>query len=146
MPEPPRATYLTPMLHVAEIERSIRFYELLGMKTVDTDRCEPIGWARVNGEGGAVMFLRAEEPFDSSQAPFLLYLYTVDLPALREHLISHGIDVPPIARPAYMPSGEIRLRDPDGYSVLVAHWGEAEHEAWLKRIGAQGAGGPAQAE
>ena len=40
--------YSTPMLHVAEIERSIRFYELLGFVTVDTDRCEPLGWARLH--------------------------------------------------------------------------------------------------
>jgi len=28
----------TPLLRVAEIEKSIRFYELLGFTTVDTDR------------------------------------------------------------------------------------------------------------
>jgi len=30
-----KATYSTPMLHVAEIERSNRFYELLGFAAVD---------------------------------------------------------------------------------------------------------------
>ena len=138
MPEPPKAGYLTPMLHVAEIERSIRFYELLGLKAVDTDDCKPIGWARVNGEGGAVMFLRAEEPVDVAHSPVLLYLYTSNLIGLREHLLQSGIDVPPIRYPGYMPSGEIQLRDPDGYAVLIAHWGEAELETWLARIRARG--------
>jgi hypothetical protein len=38
--------YWTPLLHVPEIERSIRFCELLGFTTIDTGRCVPIGWAR----------------------------------------------------------------------------------------------------
>src|SRR5450631_1184468 len=40
-----KANYSTPMLHVAEIEKSIKFYERLGFTTIDTDRCQPLGWA-----------------------------------------------------------------------------------------------------
>jgi len=29
------------------------------------------------------------------------------------------------------------MADADGYAVLVGHWSDAEHEAWLKRIGAK---------
>ena len=126
--------YSTPMLHVTEIERSIRFYELLGFVTVDTDRCKPLGWARLHCDGGAVMFLRAEEPLDPVRVTTMLYMYTPDLVALREQLLAAGIKVPPIKRPPYMPSGEIQMPDPDGYSVLVAHWGKSEQEAWEKRI------------
>ena len=36
----------------------------------------------------------------------------------------------PVKRPEYMPSGEICLHDPDGYTVLVGHWGEQEHTVW----------------
>lgn len=129
--------YSTPMLHVAEIERSIRFYELLGFVTVDTDRCTPLGWARLHCDGGAVMFLRAEEPLDPMRVTTMLYMYTPDLAVLREQLLAAGIKVPPINYPSYMPSGEIFMSDPDGYSVLVAHWGKTEQEAWEKRIGAK---------
>ena len=127
--------YSTPMLHVAEIERSIRFYEVLGFVTVDTDRCDPLGWARLHCDGGALMFLRAEEPLDPVRVTTLLYMYTPDLVALREQLLAAGVKVPSIKYPPYMPSGEIQLPDPDGYSVLVAHWGKSEQEAWEKRIG-----------
>jgi len=130
-----KAGYSTPMLHVAEIEKSICFYELLGFTTVDTDRCTPLGWARMHCEGGAVMFLRAEGPVDPSH-PVMLYMYTPDLPALHEQLLAAGVQVPPIGYPGYMPSGEINLRDPDGNIIPIAHWGKAEHEAWEKRIGA----------
>jgi hypothetical protein len=127
--------YSTPMLHVDEIEKSIRFYELLGFVTVDTDRGKPLGWARLHCDGGAVMFLRAEEPLDPARVTTMLYMYTPDLVALREQLLAAGIKVPPIKHPSYMPSGEIQMPDPDGYSVLVAHWGKAEQDAWEARIG-----------
>jgi hypothetical protein len=140
MPEPRvKAGYSTPMLHVAEIENSIRFYELLGFATVDTDRCKPLGWARLHCEGGAVMFLRAEDghKMDPAAQAVMLVMYTPDLPALCEHLMANGVKVPPIRFPGYMPSGEIQLADPDGYSVTVVHWGKTEHEAWEKRIAAK---------
>jgi catechol 2,3-dioxygenase-like lactoylglutathione lyase family enzyme len=129
--------YSTPLLHVGEIERSIRFYGLLGFDTVDTDRAQPLGWARLHCEGGAVMFLRAEEPVDASAQAVSLYMYTPDLAGLREHLLANGVKVPPIRCPEYMPSGEILIRDPDGYTIFVGHWGESEHEEWLKRIDAK---------
>lgn len=125
------------MLHVAEIEKSIRFYELLGFTTVDTDRVQPLGWARMHCEGGAVMFLRAEGPVDASAQSVLLCMYTPDLIGLREQLLASGVKVPPIRHPEYMPSGEICIADPDGYAILVSHWGKSEHEAWEKRISAK---------
>jgi hypothetical protein len=127
--------YSTPMLHVAEIESSIRFYELLGFTTMDTDRGKPLGWARLNCEGGGVMFLRAEEPVDGSKQALILYMYTPDLNGLREQLIAVGVEVPAIKYPAYMQSGEIQMADPDGYKIAIGHWGKEEQEAWEKRIG-----------
>src|SRR5712691_8780490 len=35
----------------------------------------------------------------------------------------------------HMPSGEMRMTDPDGYVVLVGYWGEKERADWLNRIG-----------
>jgi len=130
-----KAGYSTPMLHAAEIEKSIHFYGLLGFTTVDTDRAQPLGWARLHCEGGALMFLRAEEPANTSAHPVMLYMYTPDLAALREQLLASGIKVPPIRNPPYMPSGEIGMNDPDGNIVLVAHWGKSEQEAWERRVG-----------
>jgi catechol 2,3-dioxygenase-like lactoylglutathione lyase family enzyme len=135
---PVKAGYSTPMLHVAEIERSIRFYELLGFTTIDTDGCKPLGWARLHCEdGSAVMFLRAEHAIDSAAQAFMLYLYTPNLPELREHLVANGLKVPPIGYPEYMPSGKINLADPDGYKIEIAHWGKAEQATWEQHIRAQ---------
>jgi predicted enzyme related to lactoylglutathione lyase len=126
------------MLHVTDIERSIRFYERLGFATVDTDRGTPLGWARLHCEGGAGMFLRAEHPMDPSAQALILYMYTPDLMTLRERLLASSVQVAPIQHPEYMPSGEMQFVDPDGYAIAVAHWGKTEHEAWERRIGANG--------
>ena len=137
-----KAAWVTPGLHVADVERSLRFYALLGFEVIDVDRDGVgIGWARVHCEGGALMFLRAEEPAAAGQDRFFLYLYTPDLPALRDRLAAEGVEVGPISRPPYMPSGELRFRDPDGYAVLVGHWSDPEHQAWLARVAAKRAAG-----
>jgi catechol 2,3-dioxygenase-like lactoylglutathione lyase family enzyme len=131
-----KAGWYTPMLHVKSIEDSIRFYEKLGFTTIDTDRCDPLGWARMHCEGGALMFLRAdEEPMEPSKQGVLFVMYTPDLAGLREHLAAQGLKPSPIRHPEYMPSGELSLPDPDGYLLFINHWGEAEHSAWLERTG-----------
>jgi predicted enzyme related to lactoylglutathione lyase len=132
-----KATYSTPMLHAMDIERSLTFYELLGFVTVDTDGGKPLGWARMHCEGGALMFLRAEHAVDPTVQGILLYMYAPDLKALHAELQRSGVVVPPISYPGYTPSGKMRLVDPDGYSVIVAHWGKSEQEVWEKRIKAQ---------
>jgi predicted enzyme related to lactoylglutathione lyase len=132
-----KATYSTPMLHAMDIERSLAFYELLGFVTVDTDCGKPLGWARTHCEGGALMFLRAEHAVDPAVQGVMLYMYSPDLRALHAQLQRSGVAVPPVSYPGYMPSGEMQLRDPDGYSLIVAHWGPNEQEAWEQRIKAQ---------
>jgi len=130
-----QAGYSTPLLHVADVTRSLRFYALLGFQTIDTEgEGGRLGWARMQCEGGALMFLAAEEPVDPSRQGVQLYMYTTDLPGLRAHLVGNGVEVSPIKHPEYMRSGESHLRDPDGYGIFVGHWGQAEHEAWEKRL------------
>lgn len=125
------AGYLTTGLHVADVERSLRFYGLLGFQAIDVEPANPpFGWARMHCEGGALMFLRSEEPAAADHDRFILYLYTSDLPALRARLLDAGVDAGPVSHPDYMRSGEICVRDPDGYAVFIGHWGEEEHAAW----------------
>ena len=132
---PAKAGWWTPMLHVKSIERSIAYYERLGFELIDTDRCQPIGWARMHCEGGAVMFLRSEEKFEPRQQATLFVMYTPELAALRDRLLAEGVAVSEIRRPEYMPSGTMHLSDPDGFSLEICHWGDEEHTTWLERIG-----------
>ena len=127
-----KAGWSTPGLPVKSVEDSIRFYQKLGFELIDTDRGDPLCWARIECEGGALMFFRGVPP--GKQTPMMLGMYTPDLPAMRDQLIKDGVDVPPIEHPDYMPSGEIKLMDPDGNLISVMHWGDAEHREWLERI------------
>jgi hypothetical protein len=127
------ATYSTPLIHVADVEKSIRWYELLGFNVIDSDG-DPIGWARLHCEGGAIMLLCAERPIDPNAQRIGLYMYSPDLISLREHLLASGVNASEIYYPGYMPSGEMRLRDPDMFFVFVGHWGKREQEAWERRL------------
>ena len=69
------------------------------------------------------MFACATEPVVPSQQAVLFYLYSPNLVALREHLISAGVRVSPITHPDYMPKGEVRVEDPDGYTLLIGQAG-----------------------
>ncbi|MGK2855631.1 MAG: VOC family protein [Thermoanaerobaculia bacterium] len=126
-----RIGYSTPLLQVADVARSLRFYRTLGFEIVDVegDGDSP-GWARVHCEGGAIMFLLAEEPVDPAKQSVLFALYTPDLPALRARLLADGLAPSPIRHPDYMPSGELQINDPDGYVILINQWSTAEDEPW----------------
>lgn len=133
----PRAGWSTPLLHVRDVAASIRFYEKLGFDFIDAEgENGSIGWARVHCEGGALMFLRAEPGHEMKPAEqgILLILYTEDLPSLRAHLLTQGIECPEIEFPDFMPSGALTLRDPDGYCVGINHWSQKEHDQWLLQI------------
>ena len=129
-----KVAHSTPMLHVAEIERSIAFYENLGFRLIDDDGCVPIGWARMHCASGDIMFLRVEEEIDAKKQGFLFYMYTPDLADLREELVAKGVDLSEIKRPAYMPGGAVNLTDPDGYHIEIGHWGEEEHARWSEHL------------
>ena len=50
----------------------------------------------------------------------VLYLYAADLVALREELIHAGQSPGAIRYPDYLPNGEFRIHDPDGYNLMIA--------------------------
>lgn len=134
-----RAGWSTPMLHVADVERSIRFYRLLGFELVDVEgeAGGPAGWARLStADGSAIMLLLGEEGqvVKPEQRGVMLVLYTAQLLALREQLVAAGERPTEIQRPDWMPSGHLMIRDPDGYMIGINQWGDAEHRAWLEGL------------
>jgi hypothetical protein len=113
------------MAHVANVQRAVDFYKLLGMemrgslKTGSGD----LQWVHIACEQAELMLTRASEPVIASQQAVLFYLYSPDLVALREHLIAAGVRVSTITYPEYMPKGEVRVDDPDGYCLLIGQAG-----------------------
>ena len=120
-----KATGLVPMAHVADVQRSVDFYKLLGMELRGSLKRNDgsLQWAHVACEGAHIMLTRADEPVVASQQAVLFYLYSPDLIGLREHLLASGVHASSISYPAYMPKGEIRVDDPDGYCLLIGQAG-----------------------
>ena len=122
---------LVPFIHVRDVARSIAFYEALGF--TETDRYEPGGtlqFAALQATSSAkVMLARTDDlaPADpEASGPGFLYLYTPDLDALRDRLISRGFEPGEIRDGRPGPDRELCVFDPDGHGHMVA---ELQHDS-----------------
>jgi catechol 2,3-dioxygenase-like lactoylglutathione lyase family enzyme len=119
---------LVPMIPVADVERSAKFYELLGFQIGNyvPREAPPMHWAWLyqpgapNWKTGANLMLVRSKEQSVDEQPVVLYLYAAELVALRQQLIGMGVNVSAITYPEYLPKGEFELHDPDGYTVMVA--------------------------
>ena len=116
------------MIGVADVERSVAFYGLLGFAVGNRQPREgTMHWAWLYGpkvedwrRGPNLMLTRRERP----TVGLVLYLYARDLESLRAELVRAGQSPGPIEYPEYLPEGEFSLVDPDGCSVMVAQSGQ----------------------
>lgn len=84
-------------------------------------------WAWLYAPGAAdwkrgpnLMLTRTGRPLNPSAQDVLFYLYASDLEALRGQLLAAGIGASAISYPEYLPKGEFRVQDPDGYTLMIA--------------------------
>jgi catechol 2,3-dioxygenase-like lactoylglutathione lyase family enzyme len=119
------------MIRVRDVERSAEFYRRLGFEIGNyvPRECPPMQWAWLyqpnapNWKTGAnLMLVRGSaEGWDSDpDTHVVLYLYAADLVKLRHELIAAGVKADEISYPEYLPKGEFRTHDPDGYTVMLA--------------------------
>lgn len=105
-------------------------------------------WASASCGGARIMFALASGRVDPAAQAVLFYVHAKDLAGLRRHLLVSGVQdageydpespaqrsalwgtasaaglVSTIRRPFYMPEGEMRVEDPDGYTLLVGQVG-----------------------
>ena len=120
-----KVTGLIPLAPAADLPRSVDFYKLLGMEIRGSLRnaSGELQWIHLSCEQADLMLSRASEPLRTGRQAVLFYLYSPDLVALREHLLANGVKVSSITYPEYMPKGEIRVDDPDGYCLLIGQAG-----------------------
>ena len=122
---------LVPMIRVADVDRSAGFYRLLGFEIGNkVPRTGPPHWAwlyapKVDNwkHGPNLMVVRGELETTPDSQLVLFYLYATNLPDLRNRLIVEGVKVSEISYPEYLPKGEFRTQDPDGYCLMVAQSG-----------------------
>ena len=106
---------LIAFVNVADVGRSIAFYELLGLAVSGTHGIEGrLDWAALEASEARLMLARADAPVDPARQGVLFYLYARDLRSLQQHLRAHGVRVGAIVDGSPGPKQEMRLRDPDG--------------------------------
>jgi catechol 2,3-dioxygenase-like lactoylglutathione lyase family enzyme len=117
---------LVPFILVADVERSISFYETLGFEVIKhyepDDRLEFAGLESTSS--AKLMLARVDdvpETGPDASPPGFLYLYTSDLEGLRALLLETGHDVDEIEDgPGPGPTRQMCVRDPDGHGHMVA--------------------------
>lgn len=125
---------IVAMIRVADVMNSAKFYRNLGFEIGNAvpHECPPLHWAWLyqpkapNWKTGAnLMLVSGEVPgtAESRAKTVLFYLYARDLKSLREELLAKGFEASDISFPEYLPEGEFRVKDPDGYTLMMAQSG-----------------------
>ena len=124
---------LTAYAHVSDVRRSVEFYRRLGLEVDSSYESDgKLVWALVaraadtSGDARArLMLALASGPVDAAMQAVLFYCWTPDIQQLHDELAAAGVEVGEVTRPFYMPAGEFRVEDPDGYVLLVGQLGDA---------------------
>jgi hypothetical protein len=115
---------LVAFAHVGDVVRSIRFYADLGFavhnQVLSEDGTGVPVWAWLQSEQASLMVGLADGPVEPERQAVLFYLYFDDIQATRAALVELGHAPGDICFPFYMPGGECRLLDPDGYVLMLA--------------------------
>jgi catechol 2,3-dioxygenase-like lactoylglutathione lyase family enzyme len=116
-----RVRDLIPFVPVADVKRSIAFYELLGFEVSDTYvHGGELDFAAMHSDAARIMLVRAGGTVEPGRPMLRFYLYVDDLDALRSHLIENGVEAGAIVDGTPGPRRELTLRDPDRYCLMVA--------------------------
>ena len=118
----PKLTRLVPLAHVADVRKSIEFYQLLGFVVKNVVEHEgQVQWAWLQNGGADLMVARSARPMNPGAQDILFYVYAPDVVAYRSELEAKGVRVGPVKYPFYSPRGEFRVDDLDGYTLFVSH-------------------------
>ena len=121
-----RVNRLVPLIRVADVDRSVAFYEHLGF--VVTSMFKPRDrrlWVAMSSESAGLMLERTSSR-SRDRTGVVFYLYSHDLAALRQQLLDNGIAAGEIVDGTPGPRYEMELTDPDGYTVMVAQIDEPD--------------------
>jgi len=115
---------LVALAQVANMRVSVAFYESLGFEVgyshADAHSGETV-WAALERGNAALMLAQASEAVWPAQQAVMFYLYFDDIAGVHAELSARGLEVGEMAYPFYCPKGEFRLRDPDGYCLMLTH-------------------------
>ena len=129
----PPISAIVPMIHVLDMERSVAFYRLLGFEIGNyVPREGPMHWCWLYApkapnwkRGPNLMLTHVPCAIDIDAQEVLFYLYALDLRSIRTTLLDAGFTAGEIEFPEYLPEGEFHVKDPDGYTLMIAQAGES---------------------
>jgi hypothetical protein len=74
---------LVPMAHVADVRKSIEFYQLLGFEVKNTFEHEgQLQWAWLQNGGAGLMLARSARPMNAGAQDILFYMYAPECRSL----------------------------------------------------------------
>jgi len=112
---------LVPFVRVADLARSVAFYQLLGFRVVQYfPQSGRQTWASMQTGTAHLMLEESPDDINPRHQRILFYLYAANLTGLREHLRRNGCLPSEIADGTPGPKQEMRLSDPDGYTLMIA--------------------------
>lgn len=111
------------LIHVADVHRSIEFYQKLGFELGNTPLANEQGvktfaWLH-RGRASQIMITKTGRPLNPGAQDVMFYLYVEDMPAYRRQLSERGVQVGEVTYPFWSPGGEFRVDDPDGWTWMV---------------------------
>jgi catechol 2,3-dioxygenase-like lactoylglutathione lyase family enzyme len=111
------------LFHVADVQRSIDFYQKLGFELgneplKNEQGTKTFAWMH-HGSAAQIMLTLTGRPLNPGVQDVMFYLYVTDMPAYREQIISRGVAVAEVKYPFWSPNGEFRVDDPDGWTWMV---------------------------
>jgi catechol 2,3-dioxygenase-like lactoylglutathione lyase family enzyme len=133
-----KITYLTPLIQVFNMPRSLAFYrDILGFEVVmDSGNGDDSSWIWIRKDDCSLMLNDQYEPGDVPDAPptervrwhddTALYLGCEDVDGAHEYLVSKGLSVEPPHVASYGMK-QLNLKDPDGYNICF-QWQAATSE------------------
>ena len=113
--------FVVSMIFVADVQRSVEFYKILGFEVANT--YEPEGklcWAWMEKGKARIMLSLTGRPPNPGAQDVMFYFYVPRVAEYRDGLIARKLKVGELRYPFYSPKGEFRIDDPDGFTLMVA--------------------------
>lgn len=115
----PSVQSIIPVGYVADLDRSVAFYRLLGFAEQSSGADGDSRWCYLNSGDAYVLLADVRPALPTVEVPLTFYIYVNDLTAVLERLAAAGIDAERVGYPQHAAGGEARLTDPDGNTILA---------------------------